>query len=173
MCWNSWLVSTSLSRVREVKERGLLRDEQFDFRPKHSTTLQLARLVEIVNRIFEERRLTGAVFLVVANAFDAAWIKGLLYKLTILNFKYILVKTIPKYLGCRTFLTPFQSATSTGRFIPAGTAQGELVSLVLFSLYVNYTPTPFTSRSGEGGRRSGSRNHVSQSTASCLLPEGL
>jgi hypothetical protein len=45
-----------LSKVhREVNEHGLLGDEQFGFRPKHSTTLQLARLVERVNRNFEER----------------------------------------------------------------------------------------------------------------------
>jgi hypothetical protein len=46
--------------LREVNERGLLRDEQFVFRPRHSTTLQLARLVERVNRNFD-RWLTGAV----------------------------------------------------------------------------------------------------------------
>jgi hypothetical protein len=35
-----------LSRIlSEVSGRGLLRDEQFGFRPKHSTSLQLARLV--------------------------------------------------------------------------------------------------------------------------------
>jgi hypothetical protein len=51
---------TLLTRVlREVNESGLLRDEQFGFRPKHSTTLQLARLVERVNRNFDDRRLTG------------------------------------------------------------------------------------------------------------------
>jgi hypothetical protein len=45
-----------LTRVlREVNERGLLRDEQFGFRLKHST-LQLARLVERVNRNYDERR---------------------------------------------------------------------------------------------------------------------
>jgi hypothetical protein len=60
-----------LSRVlREVTEHGLLRDEQFGFRPSHSMTLQLAYLVEGADRNFDERPLTGAVFLVVAKAFD-------------------------------------------------------------------------------------------------------
>jgi hypothetical protein len=72
----------------------LLRDEQFAFRPRHSTTLQLDRLVERVNRNFDERRLTGAVFLDVAKAFDTVWVKGLFYKLTVLNFPSYLVKTI-------------------------------------------------------------------------------
>ena len=45
----------------EVGERGLLRDEQFGFRPRHGTSLQLARLVERITRNFGERRLTGAV----------------------------------------------------------------------------------------------------------------
>jgi hypothetical protein len=56
--------------------------EQFGFRPRHSTTLQLARLVERITRNFGEKRLTGAVFLDVAKAFDTIWINGLLYKLT-------------------------------------------------------------------------------------------
>jgi hypothetical protein len=76
-----------LARVpREVKERGLLCDEQFRFRTRRSTTLQLARLVEKVDRNFDKRRLTGAVFLDVAKTFDTVWVKGLLYKLTVLNF---------------------------------------------------------------------------------------
>jgi hypothetical protein len=55
--------------------------------------LQLARLVERVYRNFDERRLTGAVFLDVTKAFDTVWVEGLLYKLTILNFPSYLVKT--------------------------------------------------------------------------------
>jgi hypothetical protein len=132
-----------LARVlREVSERGLQRDEQFGYRPRHSTTLQLARLVERVNRNFEERRLTGAVFLDVAKTFDTVCVKGLLYKLTVLNFPSYLVKTVSSYLDCRTFQTSFQSATSTCCGMQAGAVQGGLVSPVLFSLYVNDIPTP-------------------------------
>jgi hypothetical protein len=44
-----------LSRILiEVSGCGLLRDEQFGFRPKHSTTLQLASLVERGARNFGE-----------------------------------------------------------------------------------------------------------------------
>jgi hypothetical protein len=63
-----------------------MRDEQFGFRPRHSTSLQLARLVERITRNFGEKRLTGAVFLDVAKAFDTVGIDGLFYKLKFLNF---------------------------------------------------------------------------------------
>jgi hypothetical protein len=69
--------------LREVKERGLLRDEQFGVRPRHSTTLQLACLVTRVSRNFDRRRLTGADLLNVSKAFDTAWVRGLPDKLTL------------------------------------------------------------------------------------------
>jgi hypothetical protein len=43
----------------------------------HSTSLQLARLVESVSWNFGEKRDTGAVFLHVAKAFDTVWLDGL------------------------------------------------------------------------------------------------
>jgi len=71
-----------------------MRDEQFGFRPRHSTSLQLARLVERLTRNFGEKGLTDAVFLDVAKAFDTVWIDGLLYKLTLLIFSSYIVDTI-------------------------------------------------------------------------------
>jgi hypothetical protein len=132
-----------LSRIlSEVSGRGLLRDEQFGFRPKHSTTLQLARLVERVSRNLGEKRLTGAVFLDVAKAFDTVWVDGLLYKLMALNFPSYPVKTIQSYLRSRTFEASFQAATSSRRGMRAGVAQRGLISPVLFSLCVNGMPVP-------------------------------
>jgi hypothetical protein len=76
-----------LSRIlSKVNERGLLRDEQFGFRHKHSTSLQMTRFVERVFRNFGEKRLTGGVFLDVAKAFDAVWVDCLAYKLMALKF---------------------------------------------------------------------------------------
>ena len=84
-----------LARILHVvNERGLMRDEQFGFRPRHSTSLQLTRLVERITRNFGEKRLTGAVFLDVAKTFDIGWIDGLLYKSTLLNFPSYIVHTI-------------------------------------------------------------------------------
>jgi hypothetical protein len=59
----------------------------------------LAHLVERVNRN-SDRRLTGAVLLDVAKAFDIVWVEGLFYKLIVLNFPFYLVKTISSYLDC-------------------------------------------------------------------------
>jgi hypothetical protein len=119
-----------------------MRNEEFGFRAGHSTTLQLARLVERLTRNFGEKRFTGAVFLNMAKAFDTVWIDDLLYKLTSLNVPSYLVHTILSYLRCRTFDASFLTATSSRRVMRAGVVQGGLISPVLLSLYVNDMPTP-------------------------------
>jgi hypothetical protein len=114
-----------LSRIlSEVNESGL-RDEQFGFRPKHSTSLQLARLVERVSRNVGEKRVTGAVFLKVAKVFDTVWVDGLAYKLIALKFPSYLVKTIQSYLRSQTFEASFQAATSSHCHMRAGVSQGD------------------------------------------------
>ena len=114
-----------------------MRDKQFGFRPRHRTSLQLACLFERITRNSGEKRLTGAVFFDVAKSFDTVWIDGLLYKITLLNFPSYLVHTVSSYLRGRTFEASFHTATSSRRDMRAGVAQGGLIYLVLFSLYVN------------------------------------
>jgi hypothetical protein len=75
-----------------------------------------------VTRNLGEKRLTGAIFLVVAKAFETVWVNGLLFKVTVLKFPSYLVKMISSYLRTRTFEASFQTAKSTGRFMGAGKA---------------------------------------------------
>jgi hypothetical protein len=119
-----------LARIlHEVSERGLLQGEQFGFRPRHRTSLQLARLVESMTRNFGEKRLTGTVFLDVAKAFNTVWIDGLLYKLMLLTFPSHIVHTISLYRRDRRFEPSYQTATSSLRVMRAGVAQGGLSPL--------------------------------------------
>jgi hypothetical protein len=97
----------------------------------------LARLVERITTNFGEKRLTGAVFLDVAKAFDTASIDGLHYKLTILNVSSYLVHTISSCLRGRTFEASFLTAKLSLRLMRAAVAQGGLIFPVLFSLYVD------------------------------------
>ena len=48
-------------KLYEVSECGLMQDEQFGFRPRHITFLQLAYLVERITRNFVGKRPKGAV----------------------------------------------------------------------------------------------------------------
>jgi hypothetical protein len=109
--------------------------------------LQLARLVQRVSRNFGVKRLTGAVFLDVAKAFDTVWVDGLGYKLMALKFPSYLEKTNQSYLQNRTFEASIQASISSHRHMRAGVAQGRLISPVLFCLYVNDNPAPPTTSS--------------------------
>ena len=91
--------------------RVLLRNEQFGFRRRHSTSLQIALLFERITRSFGEKRVTGAVFLGVIKPFHAVWIDGLLYVLTLLNFPSYVVHSISSYFRGQTFEGSFQTAT--------------------------------------------------------------
>jgi hypothetical protein len=104
--------------------------------------LQLDRLFERITRNFGEKRLTGAVFLDEAEAFDTVWIYDLLYKLTFLNVPSYIVHTISSYLRGWTFEMSFQTATSSRRGMRDGLAQGGLISPVVFSLYVKDMLSP-------------------------------
>jgi len=90
-----------------------MRDKQFGFKPRHSMSLQLARLVARITRNFGEKRLTGAVFLDVAKAFDTVWIDDHFYKLTFLNFPSYIVHTISSYFRGRKFEASLKTATAS------------------------------------------------------------
>jgi hypothetical protein len=71
------IVKTRL--VRHANKERIIPNEQFGFRKKHSTTMQLARLTENITHGFNMRKHTGLVLLDLEKAFDTVWANGLLY----------------------------------------------------------------------------------------------
>ena len=114
----------------------MMRGRQFRFTHSHRTSLQMVCPDERVTRNFGENRLTGAVLLDVAKAFDIFCIDGILHKVKLLNFESYLVRTILSYLRGRTFEASFQAATSSRQGMWDGVIQGKVISIVHFSLYV-------------------------------------
>ena len=146
-----------------------MRDGQVVFIPTHCTSLQLTRLVERITRDFGGKKLTGAVFLDVANAIDTVWMDGFLYKLTHLNFPSCIVHTISSYLKGRTFEASFQMATSSRRDMRAGLAQGGLLSPLTFSV-CQHALTLAPRRVGPLHGRSGLHGHVPKAKPARQLP---
>lgn len=58
-------------------------DEQFGFRAGLSADLQLHRLTAAIRDGIKNRSVTVGVFLDLSTAFDTAWHKRLLYKLSV------------------------------------------------------------------------------------------
>ena len=77
----------------EIGRHSLLCNEQFGFRAKHSTAVQLT-LIGRVSRNFGEKRLRGAVFLDVAKAFHTVWDDSHVCKLTVLNFSSVILSKL-------------------------------------------------------------------------------
>jgi hypothetical protein len=67
-----------------LEVNNLLNANQFEFRARHSTTLQCMRLADHVTLNFN--MTTAAVFSDIEKAFDTIWHPGLLFKLSKLTF---------------------------------------------------------------------------------------
>jgi hypothetical protein len=115
----------------------MLRDEQFEFPREHSTSLQLARLVQRT-RNFGEKVVTGAMFLEVDKAFRTVWINCLLYTMPVLNLPSYLVHAL-SYLRGRTFEASWLTATSFRLVMVVLVAH--FLSPFSSSVYVNDMPT--------------------------------
>ena len=130
-----------LKRLKPIiEERQLIPNHQFGFRDQHSTIEQVHRIVNIIEKTIEEKKVCSTIFLDVAQAFDRVWHEGLTRKLkSLLPIQY--VNFIESYITQRYFRIKQEDAYSSLKKIEAGVPQGSVLGPILYLLYTCDLPT--------------------------------
>ena len=121
-----------IKNFKKIFEKQVIPDNQFGFRNSHSTSLQLARLVDLIVSGFNRKRSTVALFLDIQKAFDTTCINRLIYELIQLNTSRSLIILISSYLINRKFYVTVDGFLSDYKRIHVGVPQGAVLSPLLY-----------------------------------------
>ena len=123
--------------VNFINNQEILNDKQYGFRPKHSTYMAIAQLVDKVTNAVEKNETTIGIFLDLSKAFDTIDHSILLHTLEHYGFCGIVLEWFKNYLSNRTQYVAFNNCTSEPGNITCGVPQGSILGPLLFILYVN------------------------------------
>ena len=128
-----------LSRLTAAVE-PLLIAQQAGFRSGKSGTSQVLKLTQHIEDGFENRKITGAVFIDLTAAYDTVNNRLLLGKIYSMTKDYNLTRLIKNLLQNRRFFVEFQGKRSRWRTQKNGLPQGSVLAPTLFNIYTNDQP---------------------------------
>jgi Reverse transcriptase (RNA-dependent DNA polymerase) len=131
---------TRLQKHADINE--IIPPAQFGFRAGHSSVHQVARLVSAITTARDDYKVTAAIFLDVAKAFDRVWHEGLLVKLISLDFPPYLIHLSRSFLLNRSFRVQWNTSLSSQRPIAAGVPQGSVLAPFYFNVFTHDFPPP-------------------------------
>ena len=110
---------------------------QHGFRPKHSTTTAVTKLIHDIFNNLKTRNNTHAVFLDLKRAFDTVCHAVLLNKLAIAGLGRRSIDWFADYLANRTQKVNLDGHISKEQPITYGVPQGSVLGPILLSIYIN------------------------------------
>ena len=119
---------------------------QHGFRPRHSTTTALMKIVASAQDGFNKKLPSPSRTLVVAldltKAFDSLDHATLIQKLAVSSLPNAIVRWLASYLHGRQIRTMFRDTISSARNLRVGSPQGSVISPHLFAFYCGDIPEP-------------------------------
>ena len=123
-----------------LESNKLLSTSQFSFRLNSNTVLATAKFTDKVLQSLDAGELTGAVFKDLAKAFDTVKHKILLRKLHLLGTDGHACEWFESFISGRSQVAVYDNVQSETAKISMGVAQGSVIGLLLFVIYVNDLP---------------------------------
>lgn len=138
---------SSLSKILEriilkrlnihLDRNPIIPNEQFGFKPGHSTCHQLLRVTNNIKEGFSAGKSTGMVLLDVEKAYDSVWQDATVHKLYRSNCPLYLVKIVQSFITNRTFRVSVKGSFSERHNIPFGVPQGSVLSPTLYNVFTS------------------------------------
>jgi len=132
------LVTTRLTYFAE--KNNILNNIQSGFRKGRSTIDHIIRLQDSINKYNNNKGYTVGVFIDFQSAFDMMWRSGLLMKLKGLGICGNVFSFIKNFLTDRSLQVKIDNTLSQKYTLDNGTAQGSIISPLLFLIMINDLP---------------------------------
>ena len=132
------IIALQLSSYFEKNK--FLFDNQYGFRPKHSTEHAALELIDRITNKMDTNEIPLNIFLDLSKAFDTIDHTILLNKLKYYGLKGPTLNLFQSYLSNMKQYTEIEDTTSTILLIQVGVPQGSILGPILFIIYVNDLP---------------------------------
>jgi hypothetical protein len=129
--------AVSIRLLSFLENKQLLIDNQYGFRPKHSTYMALLQMYDKISIAADKNDYSIGIFIDLSKAFDTLTHSILIKKLEHYGIRGITLEWFKNYLFGRKQYVFLNGTSSTTSDVVCGVPQGSVLGPLLFIIYIN------------------------------------